>query len=415
MLATIALPAASPPRTSLVVALLGVLIFINYVDRGNLATAGPLIKSEIGLTNTQFGLLVSAFFWTYTPSQLVAGWMAQRFNTYTVLGWGLVIWALATLATGLTSGFAALLALRLILGFGESVAFPCASKLIGEQVPPEQLGRANSYLAVGLSIGPAFGVFAGGLLMAQFGWRISFVLFGALSLLWLVPWLSVRRAANRYAPQQPDRSPPWRAILRCRSAWGTGFGHFCMNYSFYFLLAWLPLYLVKSRGFTLPQMAQIGGVVYLLQAISAVASGRIADRWIAGGATANRARKTMMVAGTLVTGACMAVATLGDATVAIAALLVSGLSGGMMSTNAYAVGQTCAGPKAAGKWIGFQNFVGNLAGIVAPALTGFLVDYTGGYGLAFGVAASVSVLGALYWGLIVRRVELVDWELLIAR
>jgi MFS family permease len=301
------------------------------------------------------------------------------------------------------------LALRLVLGLGESVAFPCASKLIGEQVPPQQLGHANAHLAAGLSFGPAFGIFAGGLLMAAFGWRMSFVLFGTVSLLWLIPWLSVRRAANRHAEPMPDRSPPLSAILRCRSAWGAGFGHFSLNYSFYFLLAWLPLYLVKSRGFTLPQMAQIGGMVYLLQGVSAFASGWLADRWIEAGATPNRARKTMLVGGTLVTGACLAVATLGDAHIAIAALLVSGISGGMTSTNTFAAGQTCAGPEAAGKWIGFQNFIGNLAGIVAPALTGFLVDYTGGYGAAFGVAAGVSVLGALCWAGVVQRIEAVNW------
>jgi MFS family permease len=415
MLASVAIPAPAPPRTAIVVGLLGLLVFINYVDRGNLATAGPLVKSEIGLSNTQFGLLVSAFFWTYTPSQLAAGWMAQRFNTYTVLSWGLVIWALATIATGLSSGFAALLALRLILGLGESVAFPCASKLIGEQVPQHQLGHANAHLAAGLSFGPAFGIFAGGMLMAQFGWRMTFLLFGAVSLLWLVPWLAVRRAANRHAAPLPDRSPPWRVLLRCRSAWGAGFGHFSLNYSFYFLLAWLPLYLVKSRGFTLEEMAMIGGAVYLLQGISAFVSGWIADRWISAGATPNRARKTMLVAGTIVTGLCLAVATLGDASLAIAALLVSGISGGMTATNTYAAGQTCAGPQASGKWIGFQNFVGNLAGIVAPALTGFLVDYTGGYGAAFGVAATVSVLGALCWGRVVQRVEPVDWAMLNGR
>jgi MFS family permease len=115
-----------------VVPLLALAVFINYVDRGNLATAGPLIKTELNLSNTEFGLLVSAFFWVYTPAQLFAGWLAQRFNTYKVMGWGLALWGIATIATGLTSTFAALLALRLLLGLGESVAFPCSSKLIAE-------------------------------------------------------------------------------------------------------------------------------------------------------------------------------------------------------------------------------------------------------------------------------------------
>ena len=97
------LPARTGHARALVL-LLGVAIFINYVDRGNLATAGPLIKTEMGLTNTQFGLLVSAFFWTYAPSQLLAGWLAQRYCSYRVLAAGLALWAVATMMVGLVHG-----------------------------------------------------------------------------------------------------------------------------------------------------------------------------------------------------------------------------------------------------------------------------------------------------------------------
>ena len=410
-MASNSVPLGVSRRVTILVALLGLLTFINYVDRGNLATAGPLIKAQIGLSNTAFGLLVSAFFWTYTPFQLVSGWLAQRFNTFVVLSAGLVIWALATVATGLASGFATLFVLRLVLGIGESAAFPCASKLIAEQVPAEELGSANAMLGLGLSLGPAFGIFAGGLLMAAFGWRMTFILFGALSLLWLVPWFFVQGAGARSGTVAQDRSPSWGAILSRRSAWGCGLGHFSVNYAMYFLLAWLPIYLVKSRGFTLPQMAQIGGVVYLVQAASTVVSGRVADRWIANGMTANRARKTIMVAGLLTTAACMVAAPLGDARFAIAVLLLSGVTVGMTATNVYAVGQTCAGPTAAGKWIGFQNSIANLAGISAPALTGFLVDRNGDFIAAFAVAAGVSVFGAICWGLIIKRIEGEDWAI----
>ena len=404
--------AGAPPRVGVTVALLGLLIFINYVDRGNLATAGPLIKTETGMSNTDFGLLVSAFFWTYTPFQLVSGWLAQRFNTHVVLTVGLVIWALATIATGLTTAFGVLLGLRLILGIGESAAFPCASKLIAEQVPAEKLGSANAFLGMGLSLGPAFGIFAGGLLMAVSGWRLTFILFGVLSLLWLVPWLATQRGEVSAAATARDRSPPWAAILSRRAAWGCGLGHFSVNYALYFLLAWLPLYLVKSRGFTLTEMAQIGGFVYLLQAVSTVVSGRVADRWIAGGMTPNRARKTMMVAGLLSTAACMLGIALGDARFTIALLLFSGITIGMTATNVYAIGQSCAGPTAAGKWIGFQNCIANVAGITAPALTGWLVDRAGGdFRVAFAVAAGVSVFGAICWGLIIKRIECQDWAI----
>ncbi len=393
----------------LLVGLLGLMVFINYVDRGNLATAGPLIKGEMGLSNTQFGLLVSAFFWTYTPGQLGAGWLAQRYDTYRILAIGLAVWALATIAIGFADGFIALFVLRLVLGLGESVAFPSCSKLVTEHLPPALYGRANAVTAVGLSIGPAFGIYAGGLLMAWQGWRISFVLFGAVSLLWLIPWLMQRR--DTVPPHRSAALPPSLGeIVRSRAAWGAALGHFCINYAFYFILAWLPLYLVRVHGFSLPQMAIVGGCVYLLQAIGSIVAGMLSDRWIERGATPNRARKSMMVGGTLITAGCMVLVAAGGPVTAIVALLASGLFGGMTASNCFATGQTLAGPCAAGKFIGFQNFIGNIAGIVAPALTGYLVDTTGGYTAAFAVAAATSVGGALFWGILAGRIEPVMWR-----
>src|SRR5258708_40070818 len=110
-----------------VVPLLAVAIFINYVDRGNLATAAPLIKDQLNLSSTQIGLLLSAFFWSYVPAQILAGWLAEHINPYRILAIGLALWSIATAASGLTSGFYALIALRGLLGLGERAALPCSS------------------------------------------------------------------------------------------------------------------------------------------------------------------------------------------------------------------------------------------------------------------------------------------------
>ena len=407
-MASIAAPRVSSQARWLV-ALIGIAIFINYVDRGNIATAGPSIKAEMQLSNTQFGLLVSAFFWTYVPGQIAAGWLAQRYDAYRLLAGGLGIWAVATMAMGLAGGFVSLFVLRVVLGIGESVAFPCASKLIADHVPPERFGAANSVTALGLTIGPAFGIYAGGLFIASYGWRESFILFGVLSLLWLIPWLRLPRDTER--PHASSESiVPLADIVRTRAAWGAAIGHFCLNYSFYFILAWLPLYLVKVHGFSLVQMAQLGGIIYLVQGASAVFFGWLPDRMIARGATSNHARKTMMVAGSLITGMCMIVPAFGSASVAIGALIASAAFFGMTGSNCFASGQTIAGPRAAGTFVGFQNAVGNMAGLVAPALTGYLVDVTGGFSVAFVLAAIIALGGALSWGLLVGRIEPLCWD-----
>jgi MFS family permease len=393
------------------VALLALAVFINYVDRGNLATAAPLIRNELGLSHVQIGLLLGAFFWSYTPGQLIAAWIAERINAYRTIAIGVTLWSLATAASGFATGFIGLLALRLALGLGESAAFPCSSKLLAEHLPEHRLGFANGMIGVGLALGPAFGTFAGGLLMAKFGWRPVFILFGLASLLWLVPWFATTRDASRHADRpKADAAPSFLAIIRQRAAWGACLGHFSGNYAFYFVILWLPLYLVQARGFSVGEMAVIGGVIYVVYAISAQTTGLVSDIWMRAGASATLVRKTFCVASSLGSAICLLVCVTGGRELAVASLLVAGICFGFATPTIYAIGQTLAGPRAAGKWVAVQNCVGNAAGIVAPAITGFIVDRTGQFNLAFVVAGAVALLGIVGWGLIIPRVEPVKWN-----
>ena len=393
-----------------VVPLLALAVFINYVDRGNLATAAPLIKDELKLTSTQFGLLLSAFFWSYTPAMPLAGWLSEKINAYRTLAIGLAIWSLATVLTGLAGGFASLLILRILLGLGESAAFPCSSKLLAQHLPTHKLGAANGLIGVGLALGPAFGTFAGGLVRASMGWRAAFLLFGLISVIWLVPWLISTRHASRAADQaDPGPTVSFARILAKREAWGAALGHFASNYGFYFVISWLPLYLVKSRGFSVSQMAVIGGLIYVTYAASSLVTGWACDRWMAAGGSDNRVRKTFIVASCAVQAAAMIVCAVGSLEVAIASLFVAAVGFGFGTPNIFAIGQTLSGPRAAGKWIGFQNCVGNLAGILAPIITGMVVDRTGQFYWAFVVAAGLTLTGVVSWGVVIPRIAPVDW------
>jgi MFS family permease len=394
-----------------IVALLALAVFINYVDRGNLATAAPLMRSEMNLSNTEIGMLLGAFFWVYTPGQLLAGWLAEKINAYRTLAIGVALWSLATIATGFATGFATVLALRLVLGLGESAAFPCSSKLFGEHLPPHRLGFANGMVGVGLALGPAFGTFGGGLLMANLGWRPVFILFGLVSLLWLVPWFAMTRQASRHADKpKATTAPSYLAVLRQRAAWGACLGHFAGNYAFYFVILWLPLYLVNARGFSVGQMAVIGGVIYVVYAISAQLTGFASDYWMRAGASATLVRKSFAVTSHLGGATSLLICTLGGPALSVAGLFLAAICFGFGTPTIFAIGQTLAGPRAAGKWIAVQNCIGNLAGVVAPAVTGFMVDRTGQFTPAFLIAGAVSLLGVLGWGVIIRRVEPVDWS-----
>jgi MFS family permease len=216
-------------------------VLINYIDRGNLSIAAPLLKDELGISASQLGILLSAFFWTYTVLLFVWGCFIDRLNVNRVLALGYFVWSVATAATGLVYGFAMLLAMRLLLGIGESVAFPCYSKILAQRLSEHRRGFANGAIVAAMKCGPVVGTLGVGLLMAKYGWRPVFIGIGLLSLVWLPAWLkamprSVASANSGICPRIID-------IFRQRSFWATAAGGFCLAYPLYFMVTWLPFYL----------------------------------------------------------------------------------------------------------------------------------------------------------------------------
>jgi MFS family permease len=332
-----------------------------------------------------------------------------------VLAIGVILWSAATFLTGFATSFATLLVLRVLLGVGESGAFPCASKLMANAVEVGHLGLANGLLGFGYLVGPAVGTLVGGLLMSAFGWRPVFVLFGALSLLWLWPWRTVVVAPRESPRQAAEADPTLREILRQRGLWGASMGHFASNYSFYFILSWLPTYLVTVRGYSMESMAWIASWAYLLNAASALAMGWLTDSWIRRGHSADLVYKGVMALNYAGGIACIAGMVLLPAAGSIAALFAYEILCGLASPGVFAIPQIIAGPRAAGRWVGIQNCIGNSVGFVAPALTGVIVDQTGRFDLAFGVAAAVNVLGIVGWVWLLPPIAPLDWALVRAR
>src|SRR6266481_1135861 len=169
--------------------MLAICILINYVDRGNLSIAAPLLQDELGISASQLGILLAAFFWTYTAMQFVSGWLVDRFDVNRVIATGFLLWSLATATTGLVRGFTILLVMRLLLGIGESVAFPSCSKILARDLPEHHRGFANGVIASAFRFGNVVGTFGAGLLMAVLGWRPVFIGIGLVSLLWLPAWM----------------------------------------------------------------------------------------------------------------------------------------------------------------------------------------------------------------------------------
>ena len=412
-----ALSAEAPPamsqvteaRMNWVLLLLGLSVLINYIDRSNLSIAAPLIKDELGISGAQLGSLLSAFFYTYALLQIPAGWLVDRFDVKWVFATGFFVWSAATAVTGLLHGFVALLTIRVVLGVGESVAFPAYGKIIGGHFPERQRGFANSIVIAGLALGPATGMLVGGNAVARFGWRPFFLVLGLVGLLWLLPW-AIWMPPRTAAPIPSEKAKLGvLAILHQRSAWGTCLCQFSFNYASYFLVTWLPFYLTRERHLSMPQMAKVGGLIYLLFAASAACFGKMSDRWITAGSSPTIVRKSLATVGNIGMGTFLAVSGVAPDALFLWTLALAGIFMGMSSCNIWAMTQTLAGREMVGRWTGVQNFVGNFAGAVAPWLTGFLLDSTGHFYWAFFITTAVVWAGAVSWIFVVGPIKPVDW------
>lgn len=387
--------------------LLAICVFINYIDRGNLSIAAPLLKNELHISASQLGILLSAFFWTYTALQFVSGWLVDRFDVNRVIAAGYLLWSLATATTGLVRGFTTLLAMRLMLGIGESVTFPSCSKILARHLPEHHRGFANGALVSALGCGNAVGALGAGLVMAKFGWRPVFIGIGLVSLLWLPAWM-------KWMPRGPGMAssvtaaPDFTDILRQRSFWGACAGHFSRNYLLYFMVTWLPFYLVHERHLSMQTMAKTASVYYLVDAASAIVTGWISDFWIRRGGTPTVVRKSAMAIGHAIAAIAMGGCAMAGPLAYLPWLMAAGVGSGMTG-QVLAFPQTLAGPQGVGRWTGLQNGFANVAGIVGPALTGFVVDRTGSFLAPFAITAAVLVAGGLAWVFVVGRVEQVDW------
>lgn len=397
------------------VTLLFLVIAIAAIDRGSLSVAAPVLSRDYDLSPARLGLLLSAFFWSYALLQVVGGWLVDRFSAAWVLTGGVIVWSLATMSSGFTTTIGALFAFRLLLGAGEATLYPALSKAIASTFAPKDRGLPNALMDAGVKIGSALGLLLGGLLLARFGWRGLFFVLGGASLAWLLPWLLWnRRFGLPAAPVRQDRTkaetgPGVGKILARREFWGATIGSCSFGYAYFFLLTWLPTYLVRERHLSLEAMAIIGSAPYWVSAAVSVLGGWVSDTLIRRGKSPTMVRKSIVVSGLLLSTIALPSVFVADLGVSIGLMCLAYVALGIFGSNYWTISQTLAGPEAVGRWVGLQNALGGATGIIAPLVTGLIVQVTGNFQFAFVVAAVIAVIGAASYLFLVGAVEPLDW------
>jgi sugar phosphate permease len=405
-----------------VLALLFALTNITYLDRLCISAAAPAISNVFNFSPSQMGYIFSAFTLAYAVFEIPSGWLGDYFGTRKALTRIVLFWSFFTALTGAATGFVSLLVVRFLFGLGEAGAFPNIARSISRWFPSSHQGRALSVAFVGNFLGAAICTPLVFKLVAWQGWRLPFVEFGIIGVVWTVVWYwwfrdrpeehpSVNAEELRFIrSDQADAAQlghshqvPWAVLLRSANLAFICGMYFAYGYALYFYITWLPTYLLKARGFSadyagffsaLPWVASAGGV------------------WLGGLLTDWLAKRT----GSLKIGRC-GVGIAGFLTSALALIAVAQVENRVAAASLIAVAAFCqmvsgspawsvcldVGRRHAGVVTGFMNMMGNLGGTIAPVVVGYAVERLGSWSIPFYVTASLLTLGSVMWMLINPR------------
>lgn len=403
-------------RRHTVVLLCFLSTFVCYIDRVNISVAIIPMAKQFGWSDTERGLVLSSFFAGYMVTQVLGGWLAQKWGGKAVLGFGVVWWSAFTILTPLSAmtSFPVLIATRIAMGLGEGVAFPSVYHMLGRWVPAKERSRAASFNLAAIPLGTLTAIIVTPWLAVEYGWPSVFYVFGAVGIVWFVFWYLLvadtpavdkrmgdteRALFQQEEEQGGNKAIPWREILTQKPVWAIIIAHFSNNWGLYVLLSWLPSYFSSQLGIGLRSVWIYVAPPWVAAFIMGNVVGVLADRLIEKGWTVTRVRRFMQAIGSAGPAlALIALASVKDANTAVILLTLSmGLSS--FSFAGFATNHLDISPRHAGIIFGISNTAGTLPGIIGVALTGLMVETTGSYASAFYLTAGMYALGLIVWQL----------------
>jgi MFS family permease len=400
----------APRRRFIIYALLFFMSAINYGDRSALSIGGPAIAKEFGLSPIQLGYVLSSFLWTYFLLNLPAGLISDKFGARRSAAFAVTSWSAATALTGATFSLWYLIATRMLMGMGEAFGFPVGNRAIREWAPYKERGFATAIFSSGQAFGTAITSIAAAWLITVAGWRLAFILLGAIGFVWAAIWwifyqdpakawwLSSEERALVLAERDVALQVRGLSVLelfRWRSTWGLIGVQICANFTNFLLLTWLPGYLVMARHIDVLHTGFYTACCYLVACVMTIAIGAVADR-IIGPAGVRTGRRRILVAALLVGSSTMALSPFTDSSAIILVLLTISLAciQSALAMNYALTSDLLRNSQSVGTLTGLLLTFSNGFGILAPVITGYVVAATQQFDGAFDLAAVLVLIGA---------------------
>jgi MFS family permease len=393
--------------------LLFVFSAIAYVDRVNMSVAGKPIAQELGLTPVALGYLFSSFLWAYVLMMLPGGRLIDRWGAHVVAGVATAVWSLAQMATGAAVGLASMLVTRLGLGAGEAPFAPVVYRSVRAWAPYTERGTATAVIGAGGSLGPAVGAPLVAWLIQSLSWRWSFAITGAIGFIWVAIWVAVVSSPEKtkWLPE-PERQrilaerdaglePPghdgvgYLALLRCPAMWGLFISQGCLVYSLYLYLSWLPTYLQTARHLSVVESGLYTSIPFFIATAVNVIANWAGDRLLSAEAVRRGMRRYLVALCLVLTAAGMLIPYVESlaAIIVLISVTVSFANTGP-AANATLTSDLLRSPSDAGRAFAFLVLGGNLFGMLAPIVTGYLVEASGSFSSAFIAGGVLALIGA---------------------
>jgi MFS transporter, ACS family, D-galactonate transporter len=402
-----------PRRRWGIALLLGFGVLVNYFDRVNLSVSHDALQNTFGMTEVMFGVLSSAYNWTYAVLQLPSGLLLDRFGVRRVGILSTIIWSIASFGAAIATGIGSLFGARFLLGIGEAPTFPGNSKAVGYWFPKDERSLATAIFDAGAKFSSAIGIPVLGLVLLHFGWRWNFAATGMISVIYFALFYAFYRNPSedklltnaerefivRGGAQPEDRAKaaqgaPLVYLLRQRRVWGLVLGFASYNYSFYLLLTWLPSYLSTTHHIDLLHSALYTSVPWIIATVLDLAvGGWLVDALIQRGRNPVRVRQVVLIGGTALGLGIFGAANAHGAATALFWISVS--LGGLAAASpvGWSIPSLISPKESVGTLGGILNFGNQLAGIAAPIVTGYVVQVTHSFFWAFAVAGGFLVVG----------------------
>jgi MFS family permease len=396
--------------TTVVLIMLCAMYFITYLDRVNVSTAAVGFGKEFNLTKTEIGLVFSAFAYPYLVFQIIGGWVSDRFGAKRTLVVCGIIWAGATVLTGLAGGFVSLIIARLLLGLGEGATFPAATAAMSRWVPKDQRGFAQGITHAFARLGNALAPAAMVAVMAAYGWRESFYVCAGISFVWVMLWMLVfteqPKDHPRISRQELDVLPPPKPKSNIPLPWGRLFKrmapvtivYFCYGWTLWLLLSWVPMYFM-NMGLDLKNTAIFSSLVFFGGVVGDTLGGIVSDRIYKRTGDLNRARSRMVaICLTCTLAALVPLMFTHDMYVSLGCLAVAFFFSEMTIGPMWAIPMDIA-PDHCGTASGMMNTGSAMAAIISPVAAGLLIDKFANWQLPFMVSIGLLAIGVVlsFW------------------